>query len=1377
MGTEMDGTMPMQGISMKIYPFLGPAFLVSMGYIDPAKWVTTIEGGSRFGVELVWLLMLSNVVAILCQSLASRIGVVTGKHLAQICGEEYSRPVCMLLWLQCEASVIVLDLTVILGTAIGINLLLELDMFVCVILSTVDALLFPLILPLLGKRQAELLSISITGLVVLFFAPCTLSMQSNAISIVNGMTPKVKRESLYTAVSLLGANIMPYNFYLHSSIVQEQKNVQNIPNGVLCHYNVLEIAFAFGGILLVNLAVLSTAAITFHNAGLEILTFQDMQPLTEQIFKSSVARVAFFLAVFCASQLTKLTRTIGGKVALEGFLGINQHMWFNRILMKAGGIALAMLYVWNSGTADIYQLLIFSQVLLAMQLPAAVIPLFRVASSSSVMGTHKISLFVEVLAWLSFFFMVILNISLVLDMSFGDSEWIGSLRNIGAGMAVPFILILMFASLSLGFMLWLIATPLRCANQKVEVQRWFEGPETPYEHTEHLISRETVTYGLNSEAISEAVVDTSESKGTRIDKTLPVNDLKPGKDLKICSKDIEVHPREHTVLESGLSSAEIVPDIDFPRLPDVINVNEFPFVDSQAPLNSFSTESSLASIPAPSSDGLCTDSVPNVSKPSRIESEISVLKETELELDTEMEKYDDDGDGWEHEEVPTGLSESAYTLTHEEPGSCRSIGGRSDDGGSGSGSLSRLSGLGRAARRQFASILDEFWGKLFDFHGQLTEQARLKRLDLALGIKVVQTQGSVTSNGTIGRESKYLQEQEKILWQEQEKILWQKGQASEHLSVLDSCIKTSENLSGMDSSTGAHIYDTSLGSWASPMALRSSYARQVAPSFNRSERRYSRLHIPSYPEEFDYQPATIHGYQTTSYMGRSGTHTQCTNALDSQIGPQAGDISSFSMHDSFRKLPVGYGFSKLQEQGSLNTGFDLHGLQESGSSYNNSFSSRSLLRSHGNGQYTGQTKKYHSLPDISGHGLVKWDSPTGQERDQWNPSVQRAAGELDMRYRSLGSSSFRTDFKNLPVSQMGTYNDDVNNQVDQVPLSFDELSPSQLHKDGFSLQSTSKAENNSLWSRQPFEQLFGMSGIGSGRGYVSERNRKSRTVSNTHESVSCGDSEVEMLQNLRCCIVKLLRLEGSEWLFNQDGGFDEELIDLVAAREKFLHEADTYESSKLYNSDAQNQRQDYKFAPIPNTCESASVLVPSVPHCGEECVWVASLLVSFGIWCIHRILNLSLMESRPELWGKYTYVLNRLQGILEPAFCKPRLVLLPCFCLQIPLLKDAYGRKMAFLDSTLSNEPSATSFQNYSHGRAINSKRQGTSASAFLEIIKDVEIAVGSRKGRTGTAAGDVAFPKGKENLASVLKRYKRRLANKPPGILENNGGRRKVHG
>ena len=194
-------------------------------------------------------------------------------------------------------------------------------------------------------------------------------------------------------------------------------------------------------------------------------------------FCSFFTPVAFFLAIFCASQLTKLTGIIREQFALEGFLGIDRHIWFQHILMKTDVIALAMLYIWNSGTAEVYQLLIFSQVMLDMQLPATVIPLFRVAYSNSIMGTHKISLFVEVLAWLSFFLMLILNISLVSDMSFGDSEWIGSFRNIGTGMAVPFILILMVSILSLGFMLCLIPTSLRCANHKVEDQKWFEESE------------------------------------------------------------------------------------------------------------------------------------------------------------------------------------------------------------------------------------------------------------------------------------------------------------------------------------------------------------------------------------------------------------------------------------------------------------------------------------------------------------------------------------------------------------------------------------------------------------------------------------------------------------------------------------------------------------------------------------------------------------------------------------------------------------------------------------------------------------------------------------------------------------------------------------
>lgn len=163
-------------------------------------------------------------------------------------------------------------------------------------------------------------------------------------------------------------------------------------------------------------------------------------------------------------------------------------------------------------------------------------------------------------------------------------------------------------------------------------------------------------------------------------------------------------------------------------------------------------------------------------------------------------------------------------------------------------------------------------------------------------------------------------------------------------------------------------------------------------------------------------------------------------------------------------------------------------------------------------------------------------------------------------------------------------------------------------------------------------------------------------------------------------------------------------------------------------------------------------LVTSIPNCGEGCVWRADLITSFGVWCIHRVLELSLMESRPELWGKYTYVLNRLQGIIELAFSKPRAAMNPCFCLQLPSSYHHHQRRVSPPKSAATCLPPP----------AKQSRGKCTTAASLLDIVKDVEIAISCRKGRTGTAAGDVAFPKGKENLASVLKRYKRRLSNKP---------------
>lgn len=265
-----------------------------------------------------------------------------------------------------------------------------------------------------------------------------------------------------------------------------------------------------------------------------------------------------------------------------------------------------------------------------------------------------------------------------------------------------------------------------------------------------------------------------------------------------------------------------------------------------------------------------------------------------------------------------------------------------------------------------------------------------------------------------------------------------------------------------------------------------------------------------------------------------------------------------------------------------------------------------------------------------------------------------------------------------------------------------ELSQHPFRRDMLALQSNMNTNAKSLWSPQPFEELFGVSSSELNRSEVNTGGGSSSAMEDDFSSYR--ECEAELLESLRFCIMKLLKLEGSAWLFSQNGGCDENLIDRISEAERVSLE----ETSD--GRDASSTRR--------------------APNCGDDCVWGASLVVSFGVWCIHRVLDLSRVESRPELWGKYTYVLNRLQGIIEPAFSKPRKPPTACACL--PKAGPA-------------GTPIPGSF---------------TTAAMILETIKGVEQAVSGRRGRSGTAAGDVAFPKGKENLASVLKRYKRRLSS-----------------
>ncbi|XP_058094525.1 ethylene-insensitive protein 2.1-like isoform X2 [Magnolia sinica] len=1258
----------------QLFPSLGPTLLIAVGYIDPGKWAATVDGGARFGFDLVLLVLAFNCSAILCQYLAARVGVVTGKNLAQICREEYDRLTCIILGVQAELSAIVLELTMILGIAHGLNLLFGLDLFTCVFLTAIDAFLFPIFITLLDNCKTGILFLSISGFALLFYVFGILTSQPEIPFFMNGIFPRLRGESAYSLMSLLGASIVPHNFYLHSSIVQQQKP-PNVSMGALCHDHFFVILFIFSGVFLVNCVLMLSAATIFHSAGLAVLTFQDSLLLMDQIFQSPIAPFALFLVLFFSSQVTALTWNLGGQVVLHDFFGIDPPVWIHRVTVKALAITPALYCAYNSGAEGIYQLLIFSQIFLAMMLPSSVIPLFRVASSRSIMGAFKISRVMEILALSVFLGMLALNIIFIIEMLFGDSEWIINLTwDVGSSMTFHYILVLLTAFASFVLMLWLAATPLKSASDRPEFQTWnldiWKALPEPSEYREE-----------NEQLLSSAVRHDGNAEHMYEEATL--------------EKSVVSHS-DNSVVEFDHGLPETILECNPEPLQSAVGENYTMGSASPTSLTEESTSAVERALDATVDEVSAGGSLDVASTVQIVESKDPVGKTGGVDGDVQAAgKDDDEADVWELEESPAGISGSALTSMSEGPGSFRSFGGKNDDGGNGSGSLSKLSGLGRAARRQLALILDEFWGQLYDFHGLVTQEARAKRMDALLGSESKPTSVKTDTTG-MEYAAKYISEADV------------RSVFPDRLRDCDSP-RQQRMPSSLESSYGVQMGSQS---WSSYNQLSDAYAQSSTNNLlDASERRYSSLRLPSYSEDRDHQPATIHGYQIASYLNRIAANR---NAGSLNIPFDPTTPKSTLLLPNYRDPRLGYNaLSSLQTSSLQNPSTSISSRLQAEMPYYDS----SLAGASGDVGSSAYPKKYHSLPDISGLVVPNRNSSSIARNAQWTSPIGPGS--------SVGRVPYERSLYSTTASRA------------EVPLAFDELSPSKLYKDPFSLPASSTLNTKSLWARQPFEQLFGIAG---------------KPQSGTHdgvmqETISPPDSETKLLQSFRYCIMRLLKLDGSDWLFRQNGGFDEELIDWVAARE--LYEAEAREAN-------------WKFGSSNDEGGLARLLVSSLPHCGESCIWRVSLIVSFGVWCIHRILELSVMESRPELWGKYTYVLNRLQGILEPAFFKPRPLISPCSCLQIPTTHAK--RSGPPLPNGLSPVP----------GRP--GRLQPTSASTLLDLMKDVEAAVSGRKGRTGTPAGDVAFPKGKENLASVLKRYKRRLSNKSVGIHEGGpSGSRKV--
>jgi manganese transport protein len=403
---EVYRTVPVTGRTWwrKILAFAGPGYLVAVGYMDPGNWATDLAGGSRFGYSLLSVILLSNLMAVLLQGLASKLGIVTGRDLAQACRDHYSRPVALALWVLCEIAIAACDLAEVIGTAVALNLLFGIPLPLGVTITAVDVLLV-LYLQHKGFRLLEALVISLVAVVGGCFLFEIVVSRPDVSAVVRGFVPSseivTNREMLYIAIGILGATVMPHNLYLHSSVVQT-RNYEETPAGKreAVRYAFIDSTIALSFALFINAAILIVAAATFHKTGhTDVAEIQDAYQLLSPLLGVKAASVVFALALLASGQNSTLTGTLAGQIVMEGFLNIRLRPWLRRLITRAIAIvpaAITAILYGESGTA---RLLILSQVVLSLQLSFAVFPLVRFTSDRLKMGEFVNPSWLRVLAY------------------------------------------------------------------------------------------------------------------------------------------------------------------------------------------------------------------------------------------------------------------------------------------------------------------------------------------------------------------------------------------------------------------------------------------------------------------------------------------------------------------------------------------------------------------------------------------------------------------------------------------------------------------------------------------------------------------------------------------------------------------------------------------------------------------------------------------------------------------------------------------------------------------------------------------------------------------------------------------------------------------
>ncbi|MBG9798103.1 manganese transporter [Brevibacillus laterosporus] len=402
----------------KFLAFAGPGYLVAVGYMDPGNWATDLAGGSQFGYTLLSVILLSNIMAMFLQALAGKLGIVTGRDLAQACRDHYSKPVAMSLWVLCEIAIAACDLAEVIGSAIALNLLFGIPLIYGVLITAIDVLLV-LFLQNKGFRYIEAIVIALIGTIGVCFGVEILLAQPQISDIMQGFIPRAEVVTnpamLYIAIGIIGATVMPHNLYLHSSIVQT-RDFERTQSGKreAIKYARLDSTIALFFALFINASILILSASTFHQAGMtDIAEIGDAYYLLAPVLGTTAASIFFGVALLASGQNSTLTGTLAGQIVMEGFINFRITPWLRRLITRLIAIVPTVIVTALYGEKGTTELLILSQVILSIQLPFAIVPLVQFTSSKTKMGEFVNKKWVTATAWLISGVIITLNVFLI----------------------------------------------------------------------------------------------------------------------------------------------------------------------------------------------------------------------------------------------------------------------------------------------------------------------------------------------------------------------------------------------------------------------------------------------------------------------------------------------------------------------------------------------------------------------------------------------------------------------------------------------------------------------------------------------------------------------------------------------------------------------------------------------------------------------------------------------------------------------------------------------------------------------------------------------------------------------------------------------------